>query len=301
MRIPFVLLAASFFSLPAFSGGDLEKKSYSEIGAVIQEVRGNYKAGELLVAFDLDNTLLKTNQDLAGEHWFDWQRSLLPKERMPAHSIAVAKDLPDLLAKQSLLLSVSKMAPTDPAAVDLVRELQGQGITTMIITSRGSGEVGYTQRELRKNGFDFSKTPLPPRIDFAGFYQPLDPAHPREVGLTPAELQKFNLTKPRPVGYFYGVLYVEGQHKGGILRTLLKKTGSSFKAMVYVDNLSKHMAGMREAMTPTEIDLTTIHYTGMQQSLTQFDLSETIPPNRKAAARKGYEDFMQTMGRVFGY
>ncbi len=225
----------------------------------------------VLLVFDIDNTLLAMNQDLGSDQWFDWQKSL------PADDPWNVKNLlgEDLLDVQGFLYSVGSMRATDPLNQPrIVRELQHAGFSTLLLTSRGPEFRDATRRELLANGYDFRASTIAPREGYPDSYLPYQLDKPAESGITKREAEQWlGDTKPRRVSYREGVYMTAGQHKGAMLRMLLHRTGNAgkFSHLIFVDDNARHTASVRSAFAPTNnATAVTFHYTREASNVFRF-------------------------------
>ena len=69
----------------------------------------------------------------------------------------MAKDFAGLLEAQGMLYNLAKMHPPQKDLPAIIGRLQGLGIHTLVLTSRGPEFRVATERELRQNGYDFSR------------------------------------------------------------------------------------------------------------------------------------------------
>jgi hypothetical protein len=172
----------------------------------------------------------------------------------------VAETFDGLLEVQGLLYNLGRMHPPQPDLPALVGRIQGCGIATIVLTSRGHEFRVATERELARNGYDFAGSALPVREPRGGTYLPYDLAHPDQVGLTAAEVKSFGLKPAKPVSYTGGILMVSGQHKAAMLLVLLEHSERDIRAIVYADDHGRHVAGMFSALVGREIEATVFHY-----------------------------------------
>ena len=153
----------------------------------------------VLVIFDIDNTILAMEQDLGSDQWYDWQKELQGHDSCDKRLVA------NRLAAAGALYYASAMRPTQANAAQIVRDIQGSGFTVFALTSRGHAFRLSTFRELRRNGFNFRDSAPGPIGGFPETYKPGADA--------------------RAVRYEDGVMLTAGQHKGDMLASLLAKTG----------------------------------------------------------------------------
>lgn len=247
---------------------------FSKIGASIKELSAKIGVENVLVVLDIDNALITMKGDLGGDAWYNWQEGMvLGKTKPAAPSEVMAKSFYDLLDIQGLFFSLGDMEPTEPAAVKVFQELRKTGHRMMGLTLRGVGFRYDATRELWRNGFNFSKTaPIVPG-ELPPVWKPYNPLTVRtDYGFSEAEAKDFSLSKPaREVSYLWGVMFVEGQHKGAMLRIFLKKAGLKPKAIVFVDDNLKHVERVEAAMKGKTEKVLTFHYTKMASRVKKFE------------------------------
>jgi hypothetical protein len=246
-----------------------DTKEFAEIGAVVVKYAHKIKPERILLVLDIDNTLLAMDNALGSDQWFEWQRYLIANE--PKSKERVADTFEGLLEAQGLLYNLQHMHPPQENLPGLVRRLQQMGIRTVVLTSRGPEFRVATERELRRNGYEFSKSALPTRDVPGGEYLPYDPEHPEKDGLTEDEMAKFHLGKPRVISYDDGIMMTAGQHKGAMLLTLLHDTKDDIDAIVYDDDNIRHVANVYAAVLARGREITAFHYTREEPNIKKFD------------------------------
>ena len=216
------------------------------VADVALQMADRYGNDKVLVVLDLDNTLLAMEQDLGSDQWYYWQAALRDDE--PCSPATVN----DLLAVQGALFYASAMRPTHPNAAAQVRRMQNAGLQVIVLTSRGPQYRLATFRELRRNGFSFWSSALPPQRGYREDFMP-------EGG-------------ERPVRYEDGVYLTAGQNKGAMLKALLAKTGQPTPTLIIIaddkdDNL-------RDVQTSFSWSGTAVHgwrYTVEDAAVEAFD------------------------------
>ena len=219
----FVLVIAltSCATLPPAQTQLRETDDLAVVASDAMEMAGRYGTDQVLVVFDIDNTLLAMEQGLGSDQWYDWQKELQAEN--PCSAMLVS----NRLAVQGALYFASAMRPTQPDAAEQLRRLQDAGFTVIALTSRGPDFRLATFRELRRNEFSFWPNALPPQSGYAEEFVP-------EGG-------------SRPARYEEGVFLTAGQHKGDMLKALLNKTGSSFPSVVVMaDDKEHHLKAVME-------------------------------------------------------
>ena len=258
----------------------LESDSFQEIKQTVLEKGKKYGVEDVLVVFDIDNTLLTMSQNFGSDQWFGWQSSnCFGNEKLP--EFCVADDFDELLDIQGQIFALSNMLPTEKAASQVVRDLQERGFTVILLTSRGPNFRNSTERALALNNFDLSKTPLvskAPGASAKGFpstYLPYFLKSPEKSGLTPEDLKKAGNKSPRLASYMNGIFMTSGLHKGLMLKTLLAKTKRNFEAIVFADDHQKHTKAMQEIFGSAKgVNLTTFRYSKIDPQVKAFLASD---------------------------
>lgn len=233
-------------------------KDFADAAAAVNRYIEKFGAEHVLLVLDIDNTVMSMDGDLGSDHWFEWQSYLLANELNSPH--LVAKTIPGLLEVQGFLYERNHMHVTQPDEPEMIAALQKRGIATILLTSRGPGFRGPTERELKRCGYDFGATALPVQGGSKDEYLAYDPANPEKNGLSAAEIEKYKLPMPRPVSYANGIFMTAGQHKGMMLLTLLKNATRDIKAIVYVDDNVRHVGAVFSAAVARNIEVSSFQY-----------------------------------------
>ncbi|MFN3190025.1 MAG: DUF2608 domain-containing protein [Aureliella sp.] len=263
---------------------------FSRVVSRSSELATQYGQSEVLVVFDIDNTLLAMNQDLGSDQWFNWQSQLMNSE--PDSPDLVAEDFDGLLEVQGTLFALSKMHPPEPELPDHISAIQALGLTTVVLTSRGYAFRDAAERELNRNGYDLAATAL--RIkESRGLFMPFDPDQPEAHGLSPSIIEDIQ-GRLGPVTYSNGIYMTAGQHKGYMLRTLLARAEpkKEFKAILFVDDHKKHTIRMHDAYEDSPIHLVTFHYTREAGNVSNFNASQK---NHVIEDWRRLEDFVDSV------
>lgn len=278
-----VTLASTVHAGDCSAAEQVETNDYKVIQTFVDEVIDRHQSDGVLVAFDIDNTMLKVNQDLGSEPWFDWQaEGLVAKTNTPnptpgQFDYLVAPDFPGLVRAWTLLLTLSATSVTQAELPDVLAHMQNRGAATIVLTSRGNEQHDVTLRELNHNKLFFAKAAAAPQVGFAGAYLPYDQSQPQAMGFTEEEIAKYKLKEktPKLVQYNQGVYLTEGQNKGVMLRALLARTKQSYGAIVYIDNMEKQTKAVTELIDGRSIngktpELLTIRYNRIDSMATDF-------------------------------
>jgi len=236
------------------------QRQVDNLGAIensVDELARTYGADKVLIAFDIDNTLLTAASDFGSDAWFKWQDAILARPGCGAERVAA--DFGGLLEVQYLAYSIGDMRPTQSDTAQVIKRLVGAGHGVIALTARGPDIRTPTVRELGANGIAF--TTAPPcragRADEAslcirrGFIAAETILGVAEAALTESE-RKMLGPDPRPISYADGVMMVSGQNKGLMLRLLLASSPSTFEAIVFVDDGADNVIDVEQAFAGDE-------------------------------------------------
>ncbi len=253
----FAIITLFWISPFAFAGisEHYETNTLADAVAKAQDLGRLYGNDQVLVAFDIDNTLLATQTNLGSHQWFTWQTSLLNRGSTEG---LVANDFAGILKAQGILFFLGDMRATEPAEVQSIEELKAMGYPVITLTSRGEDFRTATMRELSDNGYAFETSPL--GQGFSDVYFPYDLNNLEASGLTSREVMEWKLGNPRSVTYRSGVYMTSGMHKGAMLRTLLHKTQRPVKAIVFVDDQPNHNQNVQAAFKDKDVHVATYRY-----------------------------------------
>lgn len=222
----------------------IQTDSYEQVVEAINDLGRTRSDDQMLVIFDLDNTLLAMDGDLGSDQWYSWQSSL---EDCDPNRVVPLLDL------QGSLYHQGSMHLTDPLLPDILRSIQQQQVTTMVLTARGPDFRLPTFRELRRNHLSFTRTA--PGEDFA---------ETRNLG-----------DKGREVLFEDGVMMVAGQHKGHMLTALYRELGRDLpEAIIFVDDKRKNVDQVHDALKDLPVTARLFHYTQQLDRVNALDTEQ---------------------------
>lgn len=223
----------------------------------------------ILVVFDIDNTLLAMEQGLGSDQWYEWQKELGTQD--PCNPTNVG----DRFAAQGALYFVSAMRPTQEDGATQLKTIQDLGVTVIALTSRGMDFQLQTFRELRRNNFNFS-------------YSAFGPAGGYDEPFMPVENGRLSL-------YEDGVFLTAGQHKGQMLYALLMKTGTRMPAVIVMaDDKQKNLDAVKETFSALNIPVHAWRYSGEDTNVRGFD------PDQANAQWQSIEEALRQIQKVLG-
>lgn len=193
--------------------------SSSQFAQIIREIALSKNA---LFVFDVDNTLLITNENKFGSDWWFSQAKSDPNLKLNVSNSC----LYDVLIP--LFYSVFGSVPVFDGQAQIINSLDiGKDSRTIALTSRGySSSVAYsTELELTGNLFEF--------------------------------LQKDSVTLGEDVIMLNGVIYTKGQNKGSILLSYARKYG--YNKIFYFDDSKSKVDAVQKAFIGESIDISIYH------------------------------------------
>lgn len=252
-------------------------QSIIEVQTVADDLAGKYGADDVLVVFDIDDTLLANMADLGSTAWWNWQSSLDTSnpDKIPFDS---------LLAANGVMFAVSDMKPAEgQSTLDVFRHLTSAGFAVYALTARGPDNRDATLRELHDQGLDFTTAPecgaplcvKRGQLNGDAFIVPL--ARKRFGFETLASSHNMGagtikISSHRNASISDGVMMVAGQNKGVMLRLLVDSLPKADrpKAIIFVDDSAKNVADLKAASPAFPETLRIIHYEAQTRDQTDF-------------------------------
>ncbi|MDM3872354.1 DUF2608 domain-containing protein [Porticoccus sp. W117] len=289
--------------------------NFHDVESHIYKLADKYGKENILLVFDIDNTLLAMNQWLGSDQWFVWQYDLLLQDVNHPELFKGINSLPDLLDSQRLLYDVSGMSPPEITQPNIIKELQDSGFRKILLTSRGPEMRSSTERELVRNGYLFGPNKQFPNSPGAFFPYSIDSLKENQFSVT--ELFKYRLIKketecqtkdsslerllslnclipPELINYQNGLYMTSGQNKGLMLKILLETANKpeeyKNKAIVFVDDTLKHVLDVYNTFSMTETELALFHYTHEESEVKDFLRSD------KANLRERWKTLLESIG-----
>lgn len=288
-----ILLILVFFLNFSLLAKTFETKTFADIEQKTKEMVKKYGANNVLVVLDIDNTVLTMTQNLGSDQWFNWQYTNCVKKSEKADFCA-ANNMGELLDLQARLFAISPMKPTEKITPKVVRTIQDLGVKTMLLTSRGPNNRDATQRELKKNGYDLTLNTIGPKGGFPSVYIPYDVKKPNEYGLDQKDIKTAGLGKARKVSFMNGVMMTSGLNKGIMLKTILAKTNSKFKAIIFADDHEKHTKRVEAIFAPNKtVELYTYRYGAIDSIVKSFNAGD------KSKVKQSFTAYKDALNKIF--
>ena len=208
-----------------------------------------------LFVFDIDNTLLQQpeGQFVGSDQWYRWQRSLDASSDYRVDC---------LLDFQGAAYYMSHLRATDHGySSAFVMDLQDGGHDIIALTARSPEFRSATERELRRNNFEFRRSVPKGSQGFPGTYVPE---------------QSAAIQAPREASYQNGIAMLAGQHKGAALMDLLNRLGAvgEYDYIVFFDDVPENTMAMTETFASESTVAIVFLFLGVDVGLDQYDVDE---------------------------
>lgn len=261
-------LALFLVSFQIFASEALTTNSMDDVFAKVAEKSQIYGRENVLVVFDIDNTILTAVNDLGSDQWYSWQEQVMKDPGcLP---VCVSTNMDELIKAQGLLFNLGKMKPTEASLPKKLKELQAAGTKVILLTSRGPDFRSLTETSLRENAMSFEDSTLNRSIDQTSTYLPYDISNLSASGLTDGDASLASLGQARTVSFQNGIYMTAGQNKGVMLKVLLNRYRLNYKAVIFADDHVRHVTRMQAIMGHLS-DVTTYRYAGMDPEVERFN------------------------------
>ncbi len=224
-------ILSTFFFYTYTSAEVLELDSLKKIAQLIDK--------DTLVIFDIDNTLITTDQTLGSSEWYFYKYKQYLAKGMSTHKAYIKAQ-----AEWKQINDFTTVSPVEPETVEFFHNLQRKNIPTLGLTARPDDVVEMTEKQLKSQNMDFSKTPLIPK-------------------------KKQQIT--RNSHYTRGIIFVDEQNKGEILLKFFKKAHFSPKKVVFIDDVTRNAVQVNAALTAKGIDTKSVRYSATDTQVNAFD------------------------------
>jgi len=224
--------------------------------AVIETAADKYMKqndDNILVIFDIDDTLLESSSFFGGDTWYNWQRGR-PIEHVNRgiESIADKDKIRCIFKKLGVFYELGQQKPTQVDAADIVSRLQAK-YDVLALTSRSPGYRPGTERELKRAHIDFSTSHLLPGVQTIAF-------------------DFDDNGRSARVSYENGIAMTSGSNKGLLLQDLLGKLNKSYSAIFFIDDGKRNIDNMQAAWQNNKTFVDIYHYVGVDKTISDSDM-----------------------------
>ncbi len=253
-----MLLPLTLFSITQ----EKEIYSISEVYEDMTQLLNSFKSEEILIVFDIDNTVLSMKDYLGSDQWFNWKRENLRN----------SATFSDLLEWQDILFTHGEMRLTERVIPKFIDELQMKKFKVIALTSRSPEYRRATERELSKYEIDFSS---------------------RKIG-TDIKNQYY---RERLIGYDNGIFMTSGLHKGEMLKILVEHSRvKNIKQIVFLDDHLKNTHRVFDQFKNSDSDILIYRYGKEDDAVKKFYNSSRL----KNIADQKLIHLKETLDRIFG-
>lgn len=249
--------------------------NYEGVKLLIDQKLEQYGVEQVLIVFDVDNTILTSNVDLGGDVWYQWQTGKLnikPTEKQKVKKCFYEDAI-------GLLYELGTTKLTDSRLPEYIANWQKKGISIMALTSRSSKYRFPTERELIKHGVDFSISPL-------------KTVEGNEIIL--------NYKLQRSLSYLNGIMMTTGMNKGKMLELILGRTGRSFECIIFIDDSKHNIENMeKEFNNNLDIDMNIIQYQKVINDRIKANGGEVLTQEQVNKMADDWDKLQNTLKEIF--
>ena len=246
-------------------------------------------ANEILLAFDIDNTIGGPENEIASDQCF----SKLLESKVALHKVLKichsAQKVTELKPVEETRFDADNPDETILGTLDTINFLQHWGFKTMALTARSQNIYESTLRQ-------FASSRL--KIDFTS-------SSPYPKATYPGSIVTFNETSDAKgdCRYFNGILFCGNHNKGEKLIQLLRLSNYHPKAIILIDdkraNLEKVEAALKSNPAYADIIFIGLRYGACDEAVSKFNLAAQLPQIsaiwRTVASRPGSPLFAETI------
>lgn len=216
-----------------------EIQSISECLHEIYVERQGYKSEDILVVFDIDNTLIRPQTSLGSDQWFDY---MMKENQAKGHDLPTAVAL--VLPKLFYIYHKTTMSIVEEATREVVCDLQKGNFNCICLTARSPYLAEITCERLSHLGMEFS---------FKGI------AQDTVLNISPLVL------------YHHGIIFCGVMGKDITLLQFLDSTGYLPKKIIMIDDKEKILHAVEESVKSRAIEFLGLRYAYCDDSITAYD------------------------------
>jgi hypothetical protein len=292
IKIISILILSFIFnpSLAFSSSTRVVIKEMKEAEKILDEKAKKFGAENVLVVYDIDHTLLTTYGDLGASYWFGWQAGMLKTpEKEPDE---LFNSFAELVTRTAAIFCATPMRTVERTTTNVYSYVQKNKFPLILLTARSHEMRETTERDLLENHL-----PLPSPIVGKDIKDGWLVGKGHFTGdLTPQEITDAKLDNPTPVTYKNGVMMVDGQDKGAMLRALLShfNLANKYKAIVLIDDSETNCKNMERNYANLLPEVTTLFYTNEHPRFEAFKAGATwasVAEWERVKNNKAYQKF----------
>lgn len=212
-------------------------KSMSALVDYIKEEK--YEAQDIIVIFDIDNTLAHPKTEVGSDQWLEYHA-----KQQAVNGISIAQAYENLLPLYYKIQHIIDLDLVEDMIPQLIAQLKNAGICTIGLTARYHPIVDRTLTQLATLGISFSNL-----CD-------------QEMAIDGSIKQAL---------YKNGIIFCSSNNKGEILFNFLKMMNLRPKKIYCIDDKMHHLLKVEKVALENGVDCTCIHYTRCQDRVENFN------------------------------
>lgn len=216
----------------------------NHIADIYHYIKPNEYNKNLLVIFDIDNTIGKNATPLGRDQWFYAKVAQL-ESAGKTHEEGIELTLPQLFHIQRH----SWMVPIEENTISVINDLQKKGVTVIALTARSLQLTLRTIEQLQRLGIYFTKT------------------DPYECPLVHGH------GHGKPGLYINGIIFSGSHSKGEMLVSWLKQSKYRPKKIIFIDDKLKNLESVEQALHQRDYPFIGIRYGHEDETVKNFTLA----------------------------
>ena len=234
-----LFLLLFFFFLP-INGIILES---NDIRSILNHVYDTHHHKEILVVFDIDNTIGHVRNGFGGDEWFTAMLNNHVSKGI-SFDTALAETLPLYIKIQNTIW----LDPVQKETVKMIHFLQESGIAVIALTARAFGIIDRTLEQLTYLDINFSHSSLS------------------------AETIDFKLKNV--AHYCNGIVFCGQNDKGKLLIKFFELINYHPRKVIFVDDKMKYVQQVSDAMAECNIPYIGIRYSCLDEKVQNYCLDD---------------------------
>jgi len=198
-----------------------------------------YSPEDIIVIFDIDNTIAHPKTEVGSDQWVDYQIKKLMTIGVCAEQ--AYQDLSPLYYELQHIIDLHLVEDMIP---DLITNLNNTGISTLGLTARRHPLIDRTITQLEPLGITFS---------------------------TLADQELIIEDCMHPAVYKKGIIFCGLNNKGEVLFYFLNKLNLRFKKIFFIDDKMHHLIKVEKAAQENGVEYVGIHYTQCLERVKNFN------------------------------
>ncbi len=198
-----------------------------------------YLQPEMLIVFDIDNTIIEPVQTLGSDQWFHHR---LTEYKSYGYDDANALEM--ALREWMAVQNITSVKLVEEETGSIIKDLQSKGYKIIGLTTRGLGMSTRTIHQLESVEVNLE--------------------------LTAPSKEEFHFMNERGVLYRDGVLFTANTHKGEALRKYLQTIGYTPKSIMFINDKYSHIVPVEEFCDGANIPFVGLRYSHVDEKVKNF-------------------------------